>query len=262
MSVTHIYRVDNIDIYRTPYGIVNIYANDCINDWTFSKNSYWDDEDTEKIIKEYLDPSKNILEIGAHCGTSTLIYASKLNDGCRIYSFEPQKQLYNLLCKNISVNNLESKIIPFNKGVFCKSDGIAMNSDVLDCGYGKPLELYDNTNIQCNFGGTCIGLDGEKIETVTLDDDLIELENIGFIHCDAQGSEPFIFSKGKEFIKKHRPVIRFENAKLGGKYLEDNIIKSYPELKEESKFDIQDFCLTELHYSKSFNMGIDTVLVP
>lgn len=30
----------------------------------------------------------------------------------------------------------------------------------------------------------------------------MSLDNIGYIHCDAQGAENFIFSKGLETIKK------------------------------------------------------------
>lgn len=34
---------------------------------------------------------KNILEIGAHCGTSTIVYSSFLDNNSKIYVYEPQK---------------------------------------------------------------------------------------------------------------------------------------------------------------------------
>ena len=93
----------------------------------------------------------------------------------------------------------------------------------------------------------------------------MKLDNIGFIHCDAQGSENFIFSKGKETVKKNRPVILYENNELYATYLYNNVCQSYPNFKEESKFDLKKYCMEELKYSKfidKFNGGIDTLLIP
>ena len=93
----------------------------------------------------------------------------------------------------------------------------------------------------------------------------MKLDNIGYIHCDAQGSENFLFSKGIETITKYKPVILYENIKLYGTYLYDVICASYPDYKEESIFDIKKYCMEQLHYSQfidRFNGGIDTLLIP
>lgn len=93
----------------------------------------------------------------------------------------------------------------------------------------------------------------------------MNLDNIGFIHCDAQGSENFIFSQATETIKKHRPVIYYENKEHYGNYLFDNICNTYPEFKNESVFDIKKYCTETLKYSKfinKFNNGIDSLLIP
>ena len=103
----------------------------------------------------------------------------------------------------------------------------------------------------------------EKVNTSELDD--MEIDNVGYIHCDAQGSENFIFSKGREFIKKNRPVILYENKDFYGTYLYDNIVKNYPNYLEESKFDIKKYCMEELNYTKyidRYEGGIDTLLIP
>jgi hypothetical protein len=91
------------------------------------------------------------------------------------------------------------------------------------------------------------------------------LDDIGFIHCDAQGSENFIFSKGLETIKKYRPVILYENNEQFERNLYDSVCRSYPQYKEESTFDIKKYCMEQLHYSHfidKFNRGIDTLLIP
>lgn len=144
--------------------------------------------------------------------------------------------MYNLLVHNIITNNLQHKIIPNNLGVFCYEGVGKMNSIDLDGG-GEVIKRYnEENNLNCNFGGICLGDDGENIKLTTIDN--MKLDDIGFIHCDAQGSENFIFSKGIETIKKYRPVILYENIEFYGTYLYDNICRTYPNYIEESKFDI------------------------
>lgn len=139
-----------------------------------------------------------------------------------------------------------------------------MNNIDLDGGGGEVIKRYnEENNLPCNFGGICLGKGGEDINLTTIDN--MKLDNIGFIHCDAQGSENFIFSKGIETIKKYRPVILYENNELYGRYLYDSVCKSYPNYKEESLFDIKKYCMEELNYSNfidKFNNGIDTLLIP
>ena len=51
----------------------------------------------------------------------------------------------------------------------------------------------------------------------------IMLDDIGFIHCDSQGSENFIFSRAVDTIKKYKPVLYYENNEAFGRYLYDNV---------------------------------------
>ena len=161
-------------------------------------------------------------------------------------------------------NNLQNKIIPNNLGVFCFEGNGKMNGIDLDGGYGVVEKRYnEESELNCNFGGIGLGDDGEDINLTTIDN--MQLADIGFIHCDAQGSENFIFSKGLETITKYRPVIYYENNELYGRYLYDNVCKSYPNCKAESVFDIKKYCVERLNYSifiDRFNGGIDTLLIP
>ncbi len=176
-----------------------LYKNDLYITNSFIKGSYWD-IDTLNKLKPYINPLKNILEIGGHCGTSSLIYSKYLSNDNNIFVYEPQKNMFNLINANIKQNNLNSKIIPYNNALFCKEIDIEMNDVDLDGNIGSNIkDMYEHTNKPCNFGGICLGKGGESVKALILDN--IKHENIGFIHCDAQGSENFIFSGGKEFIK-------------------------------------------------------------
>ena len=247
--------------YYTKYGIISLYKNDKYITESFKNGKYWD-EDTLNKLKKFINPNRNILEIGGHCGTSSLIYSSFLKNDNKIFVYEPQKNMYNLLVKNINQNNLEHKIIPYNSGVFCYNGKGKMNNIDLDGGEGIVSKRYnEEKHLPCNFGGIGLGNDGEDINLTTVDK--MKLNNIGFIHCDAQGAENFIFSKAIATIAINKPVILFENNY--GNYLYKNIIKTYPKYKEESLFDIKKFCIETLNYSicfDNFNTSIDTLLIP
>jgi FkbM family methyltransferase len=255
-----------MNTYITNYGNVTLYNNDDGIGYSFQRGIYWDEETLIKL-KQHINPNRNILEIGGHCGTSTLVYSSFLSNNNKVFVYEPQKYLYKLLVNNINQNNLQDKIIPHNSGVFCYNGIGKMNDTTLDIetnNNGIVLNRYTTEqHIYCNFGGVPLGNGGEEINLTTIDD--MNIEDIGYIHCDAQGSENFIFSKGTNTIKKCRPLILYENKELYGNHFYDNICKSYSEYKEESIFDIKIYCMDILGYSKyidKFNNGIDTLLIP
>jgi hypothetical protein len=166
---------------------------------------------------------------------------------------------------NIIQNNLQSKIIPYNFGVFCYNGVGRMNNidvDGYDSGCIVSKRYNEESDKACNFGGIGLGHDGETINLTTIDS--MELDDIGFIHCDAQGSENFIFSKAINTITKYRPVIYYENNELFGKEFYDPVCKAYPDYIENSKFDIKKYCMETLNYSSfidNFNGGLDTLLL-
>lgn len=255
--------MSQIKTYTTKYGKISLYGNEFFIGGEFNKGEYWD-EDTLIELKKYIDPGKNILEIGAHCGTSSIVYSSFLNDDSKCYVFEPQKKIFDLLELNINQNNLQGKVKCFNKGVFCYAGLGNMNDVDLDGGGGNIERRFaEESNLPCNFGGTALGRLGEQVELTTVDD--MDIDNIGFIHCDAQGSESFIFSKAINTIKKHRPIIFFENNKMYGSHLYRNVCEAYPEFIKERDFDIAAFCMNELAYSSftdRFNDSNDVLLIP
>jgi FkbM family methyltransferase len=253
-----------METYNTKYGLITLYSNEIYIGNSFKRGIYWD-EDTLLKLHEYIPPNRNILEIGGHCGTSTIVYSSFLNNDSKIYVYEPQRNMYNLLVQNIYQNNLQTKIIPNNLGVFCYEGHGKMNDIDLDGGGGVVAKRYnEEINFSCNFGGIGLGEKGEDISLTTIDN--MKLDNIGYIHCDAQGSENFIFSKGLETIKKYRPVILYEDNEKYEPFLYDNVCKTYAtNFKEESVFNIKKYCMEQLNYSKfieRFNGSIDTLLIP
>jgi FkbM family methyltransferase len=251
-----------VNTYKTGYGLISLYNNEMYIGASFMNGRYWD-EDTLMKLKEYIDPNRDILEIGGHCGTSTIVYASFLSDTNRVHVYEPQNNMYNLLEHNIKQNNLQNKIIPHMMGVFCY-EGSGKMTGVDSASGGTVVVRYSTeASLPCNFGGIGIGSGGEEITLTTINK--MNLDNIGFIHCDAQGAENYIFSSGLELINKCKPVIYYEDNENCAPELYNNVRSAYPEYEKESTFNIKDYCLNILNYSEcieKFNDGIDTLLIP
>ena len=254
---------DDLILFETKYGKIFLNKNDKYMFDVFSKNEYWDDNQLCLLRDKYIHNDKNILEIGGHSGTSTIFYSKILKENNIIYTFEPQKKMFNILNKNIEINNLNSKIKTFNSAAFCKTGQINMHSEDLDGPARGNIIALETEHKPINYGGICLGNNGELTNCVKLDD--LNFENIGYIHCDAQGAEPFIFSAATKLIKKHRPVILYEDMNLYGNYLFNVIKSSYPEFIDNSNFDIKNYCIKELGYyciSNFNNSGFDSLLLP
>lgn len=253
-----------METFETPYGKITLYSNETYIICPFRRGSYWDIGKLN-YMQNFIDPNRNILEIGAHCGTSTLFYSHCIHDDRKMYVYEPQRNMYNLLVHNITQNNLQHKILPYNKGVFCY-DGVGkMNAVDIDGGGGIVEARYTTEqNLPCNFGGISLGEGGEEVTLTTIDS--MGLDDIGFIHCDAQGAENFIMAKATETLQRCRPVILFEDSERYDSQIYEQVCRTYPEYIEESKFNIRKFCLEKLQYricqEVDYCGAYDTLLIP
>lgn len=253
----------NTYTFKTKYGLLTINKFDKYFIDTFMNNEYWDEKTLFNIVNNYIEKG-NIIEIGAHVGTSTLFYSKHIETGYKIYAFEPQKKIFDLLSLNISQNNLLQSVETRNEAIFCYNGIINLNAIDLD-GPNKNnlIKNLELNKLDINYGGIGIGDKGESVHCLTFD--TLNIENVKFIHCDAQGAEPYIFSFAKKYIKINRPVILYENSNLYGDYLLNNIRNIYKEYNIESEFDLKKYCTEELGYTaidNIYNSKDDTLLIP
>ena len=117
--------------------------------------------------------------------------------------------------------------------------------------------------VMCFHGGVSIGLAGETVSCVRVDD--MDLRDIGFMHIDAQGAEPHILHSARKVLARDRPVVFFEDNRRHDTKLHDRVCEAEPDFIEESQFDAINHCLNGLGYKtdiEQFNGGIDVLLAP
>jgi len=147
------------------------------------------------FIQQYIDPVKNILDIGANIGIHSVVYANYVSTG-KVYAFEPQPVVFNLLKQNLEINNCKN-VIPFNYGASNKNDVFFMNAHYDSKDNQGAFRICENNNI-----------DGIYINCKILDE--LNLENIGFVKMDVEGHEFEALQGLLNTLKKCKPRILIE----------------------------------------------------
>ncbi len=186
--VDNISRIGNIKFYVPNYPIDSIQK-------TIVESGKFFEQDELELIKKYLPADDAVIfDVGANIGNHSIYWAIYCN-AKKVYSFEPIDTTFNILKKNIELNNLSNVIIPYNIGLSDKKcNGLVTNYIDSNIG-GTKIEQTNNTS-------------GIKLER--LDDINIEEEKIDFIKIDVEGHEYYALKGMENTLKKYKPTIFIE----------------------------------------------------
>lgn len=231
-------QLEQINIHN--YNITYIKKDNVIG--FFLKNgAYWD-EWMLKYFQDYYIKNTDMVDIGAHIGTTSLLMSEVITKGNVIHSFEPLFD--DILELNIKNNNKKNVIKLYNCGL--GEDNYQIN---------KPIV---NRNIENNFGGYNIALfhDGyrqeypentEKIKIRTLDS--FNLTNISLIKIDVEGYELNVLQGANETLRKNNfPTILIEIWENDGPRGETiKISEFYLNRKKELIKYLENLCYSVIH---------------
>ena len=162
------------------------------SDWSggsILSGQVWEPHITE-FLKLNLTKDSVFVDVGSNYGWHSIIS----HDLCKeIYSYEPQKLIYEQQLKSIQVNNI-SNIKLFNYGIGNTNESKNM----------RPID-YDS---YVHIGDLSIGEGGESIEVRTLDSLLPN--GYDFIKIDVQGYEKYVLEGSLNIINNHKPIIIIE----------------------------------------------------
>ena len=185
---------------NTPNGIFYIDVEDCWIRNHMSSGKVFEHHIINGMLKQYVENSKYVVDVGANIGCHAISYAGFSPD-IKIWAFEPQEKLYNILTKNVQINKYNDRITLYRNGLghrnmTCNMAGLdTADKDILRGG--------------CNKGGLGIGKGGEEIMVTTLDS--YELPGLDFIKIDVEGAEGLVIKGGEKTISKYKPIICFEH---------------------------------------------------
>ena len=183
----------------SPLFYLPLYRTDYIQQRILTEKRYYEQDNLDYVSKKWNDgvvakQIKNgcILDIGTNIGNHTLYFFFE----CEIkkaFCFEPINSTFEILKKNIEINNLKEKTVLNNVAVGAES-GLST------------IAFYDEKNI----GSTQIALEENgKIPVVSIDTMQID-DPIKLIKVDVEGFEVNVLKGCIKTIEKYRPYILIE----------------------------------------------------
>ncbi len=167
-----------------------------------SRNNFY-----EKKMLEYissLNIKGNYVDIGANIGNHS-VYFGLFCESNLVYSFEPQKNNYELLLANIVNNNLSDKTIVNNFGLGVKDE-----------------MAYAVVNPK-NYGSTYLKNDENGDITIKNAEEYFESIKIDVLKIDAENMSIDIFRCLKEKILADKPLLIIEASKEELKEIENTL---------------------------------------
>lgn len=137
-----------------------------------------------------------VLDIGANFGYLSLVWAKSISKFGKVFSFEPNINVYNSFCKSIFKNNLNELIIPVYSAVGNQNCNI---------------KLYLN-NASSNIINSENSKEFNEVKMVTIDKYFQEnnLKRCDLIKIDVDGIELDILKGSIKTLKKLRPIFIVE----------------------------------------------------
>lgn len=208
-------------------------------------DGYWEMWIT-KVVTSLVKEGMNIVEIGCNVGYYSIIFASKIGKSGKIFAFEANPQVFDILHQNIEINGFLDRTKLENRAVIDKLSKVSFNilrrhhgSSSIACSE-KFLEMYRDSSETID------------VDTISLDEYFKDKNiKIDIIKIDAEGSEPYIFEGMKNLIGKNPDIIiicEFSPHLIsdGRKFLEEIKRHGFALKYIDDKSDIIDVSIEEL----------------
>tara|TARA_R110002020_G_scaffold292709_2_gene508095 strand:- start:1904 stop:2623 length:720 start_codon:yes stop_codon:yes gene_type:complete len=195
---------DNSPLFKmveTNYGTYLGYSNDLAFQ-QLSKNQF-EDAEVESYIRKTIKPEDICIDIGANIGRISVC----LSERCKkLYSIEPQLNIYLALCGNLFLNSCFN-VTPLNIAAFSSNGNFSIApQEKLDGWVGDyyggddKVTSWGSISLELTPNGT---IKGRKLDEIINDP-------IDFIKVDAEGGDLDALMGCQNIINKNKPKIIFE----------------------------------------------------
>jgi FkbM family methyltransferase len=157
-------------------------------------------ESESEVFAQLLAPGQTVIEVGANIGAHTIHLSQLVGPAGRVFAFEPQRVVFQILCANVALNEA------FNVRTFHAAAGAATGTvKVPEIDYYVP---------ESNFGALSLedSMEGEDIPILALDN--MAFSSVRLLKIDVEGMEAQVIEGARQLIGLHRPVIYVENDRI------------------------------------------------
>ena len=192
------------------------------NDGGISRQIFINGEYNLKTLKKaikIIGKLELIIDVGANIG-STCIASLKRNYASKGIAIEADINNFQMLKRNIELNNLEKKLLPLNYIVSNKSENYKI--------------IKNKNNYGANFVKkiSAVGKKKNKVRSIKLDNLKINLPKKTLVWIDVQGFEPYVLKGSTNIINRKIPfVIEFWPKALKRSNGKSNLIQCMKKFK-------------------------------
>ncbi|NWG32603.1 MAG: FkbM family methyltransferase [Rhodocyclaceae bacterium] len=164
-------------------------------------DGYWEMWIT-KFFKRIICEGMIVVEVGANIGYYTLLIASQIGSRGRLYAFEANPEVFDILFCNINVNGFMDRTILVNKAAVDKSQKLKFHKCKRFHGSSSIIEL--NEEFLKRYRDE---IETIEVDTVSLDEYFIDKDmKVDIIKMDAEGAEALIFKGMRNLLEKNLTV--------------------------------------------------------
>jgi FkbM family methyltransferase len=153
-----------------------------------------------KLVATFLKPGMRVVDVGANIGLYSILGASRVGDAGRVWAFEPSRESYDRLLRNLELNRCGC-VQPIQAAL---GDAPNRSSTLLsDAGYGDAYRYLSPASEHESRGAS-----GEVVRETTLDACAAEygINRIDFIKIDVEGGEYRVLLGAKETLSANQNV--------------------------------------------------------
>jgi len=152
-----------------------------------------------RFINSHIDRGMNVLDIGAHIGVMSVVFARRAGNSGRVLAIEPTPTTIEVLKKTIQLNNLSN--VEVQPLAIAEKEGI-MKFYISD-------NEVDNSNSLVNNHRDDRKEESIKVRVTSVDKLMEEkkIPSVGFIKIDVEGAELRVLQGAHNTLKRHKPKI-------------------------------------------------------
>lgn len=193
-------RSDKLELFETKTGNYylpsdahqDVVANAIKNDKIFEK-------DVVDLAKKYIKNGTTVLDVGSNFGQMTVLFAGMAGENGKVYCFDADDFVYDILVKNIAANGLENRVFP-NFGAVHDKHGEELIF---------PVQDFERFGAYGSYGIDYNATKGRVVKSLTIDSMNIET-SISFMKIDIQGGDLQAMKGAVKTIEKNQMPILFE----------------------------------------------------
>jgi len=155
-----------------------------------------------KVIQEYVKPGYVVIDIGAHIGYFTLLFAKLVGEEGLVIAFEPLEETFAVLRENVALNHYRN--VRLENRAVSESSGVVLLYRDEWVAFPAASHIIPNTRSRLlTYTVSAVCLDEYIIESK-------EIKRVDFVKIDVEGAEGLVIKGMKKVLERDKPILVVE----------------------------------------------------